>query len=200
MSAGRLLKGAEGLIAQLPLPPRPWWGRRARHAQPESNPRLHRRSYLLPQQSQVGGSWPQPRRRGPQNHRGPSSLFAPRPHSSVVPNLPSSGFMKYLGSFIFLPAVIQRVLTTRLLLGTGLSKYPRLSRVPIAVWTYTCGYLSSGAPAPGTVWEVCACVSGVIPVSVPGCRRVPVTQCVTRTVCSRERRGGDTLGLNSKAP
>lgn len=99
--------------------------------------------------------------------------------------------MKYLGSFIFPPAVIQRVLTTRLLLGTGLSKYPRLSGVPIAVWTYTCGYLSSGAPAPGTVWEVCACVSGVVPVSVPGCRRVPVTQCVTRTVCPRERRGGE---------
>ena len=105
--------------------------------------------------------------------------------------------MKYLGSFIFLPAVIQRVLTTRLLLGTGLSKYPRLSRVPIAVWTYTCGYLSSGAPAPGTVWEVCACVSGVIPVSVPGCRRVPVTQCVTRTVCSRERRGGGSQGART---
>lgn len=97
------------------------------------------------------------------------------PHHSLpppplfCPNLPSLGFMKYLGSFIFPPAVIHCVLTTRLLLGTGLSKYPRLSWVPIAVWTYTCGYLSSGAPAPGTVWEVCACVSGVIPVSVPAC-------------------------------
>ena len=125
--AGRLLKGAEGLIAQLPLPWRPWWSRRAGHAQPESNPPSIGVLICSPSKVRSAAPGPSPGDGGPGVTGDPHHSLSPGPHCSVVPTLPYPGFMKDLGSFIFPPAVIQRVLTTRLLLGTGLSKYPRLS-------------------------------------------------------------------------
>lgn len=50
--------------------------------------------------------------------------------------------------------------------------------------TFTYGYLSPGAPAPDIVWELCACVSGVLPVCPPVFLRLPTSACPCDSVCT----------------
>lgn len=66
------------------------------------------------------------------------------------------------------------------LLGSSVHVYPRLSWVPIPERSHTWGHLLPGAPAVGIVWKLCACVSGVLPVSVPVSPWLPASACPFR--------------------
>lgn len=77
--------------------------------------------------------------RGPCGRRVPHHS-PPHPHRSVVPNPPSPGFVKCpVHSFIHSASTQLLSVYYDPVAGYGLHVYPRLSWVPIMVWTHSCG-------------------------------------------------------------